>query len=308
MRIAVIGAGSIGQRHHGNLQTLGVDAVMIPYRDFQLGGAQLDGIDGVVIATATQIRRPLIALCAERSLPFYVEKPLAYDPADLDAIVALVRPIAERSMVGYMMRYHPAFRHLARIDLSDIYRARFEIGHDVRQWRQNWTFAESYAALREGGGVLLDLCHEIDMAATLFPGLALGAVASIGHARYPGVDFSDEITLTRDGAAVTVAMDYLSPVFLRRLSLRGTKHTVEFDLHGGHYLIATDGTWEQLSLHFARNEMFLSAMADFVALIKGTPVSAVEHLPRFDLALPSARMIVEAYQSRRFSGTVAGDY
>lgn len=308
MRIAVIGAGSIGRRHKDNLEALGVEADLVPYREFRPEGAQLDGCDGVVIATATQVRCPLITRCAERGLPFYVEKPLAYDPADLAAIETLAQPVAERSMLGYMMRYHPAFRQLARMDLSDIYRARFEIGHDVRQWRQNWRFADSYAAEAKGGGVLLDLCHELDLAATLFPGLTLGAVTSIGHGRYPGVDFSDEIALTCDGAAVSVAMDYLSPIFLRRLNLRGTKHTVEFDLHAGHYLIARDGAWEQLSLPFERNEMFLAAMRDFLALIEGKPVSDVEHLPRFDLALPSARMIVEAYQARRFTGDVTGEY
>jgi hypothetical protein len=103
-------------------------------------------------------------------------------------------------------------------------------------------------------------------------------------------------------------MDYLSPVFLRRLTLRGTRHTVEFDIHAGTYMIAEDANWRQVSMPFERNEMFLAAMRDFLALIGGKPVSDVEHLPRFDLALPSARMIVEAYQAREFTGAVAGDY
>lgn len=307
MRIAVIGAGSIGRRHHGNLEALGAEAVLIPWRDYR-GTSQLAGCDGVVIATATQVRLPVIADAAGLGLPFYVEKPLAYALTELDQITALATPVAKRSMLGYMMRYHPAFRFLAAMDLADIYRARFEIGHDVRQWRQNWRFADSYAAKPDGGGVLLDLCHELDMAVTLFPGLALDRVNSLGYASYPGVDFSDEILLSGSGPLTTVTMDYLSPVFLRRLTLRGTRKTVEFDLHTGDYRIARDGVWEAHPMPFERNEMFLAAMSDFLALIAGKPVSAVEHLPRFDLALPSARMIVEAYRAREFVGNVAGDY
>lgn len=307
MRIAVIGAGSIGKRHHGNLQALGVEATLIPWRDYR-GPAELAGCDGVVVATATQVRLPVIADAVGLGLPFYVEKPLAYDPLELAEIEAMAAPVAARSTLGYMMRYHPAFRFLARMDLSDIYRARFEIGHDVRLWRQNWRFADSYAARAKGGGVLLDLCHELDMAATLFPGLALDRVQSLGHAAYPGVDISDEILLSGAGPLTTVTMDYLSPVFLRRLTLRGTRHTVEFDLHTGSYMIAEDGNWRQVSMPFERNEMFLAAMRDFLALIAGKPVSEVEHLPRVDLALPSARMIVKAYQAREFVGRVAGDY
>lgn len=306
-RIVVIGAGSIGRRHHGNLLNLGAEAILIPWRDYR-GKGQLAGCDGVVVATATQVRLPLIADATGLGLPFYVEKPLTYDPAELADIEAVARPVAERSMLGYMMRYHPAFRFLARMDLSDIYRARFEIGHDVRQWRQNWRFADSYAAEPKGGGVLLDLCHELDMAATLFPGLALERVKSLGHAGYPGVDFSDEILLSGTGPLTTVTMDYLSPIFLRRLTLRGTRHTVEFDLHTGNYMIAEEGNRRQLPMPFDRNDLFLAAMRDFLALVAGKPVSDVEHLPRFDLALPSARMIVKAYQAREFVGTVAGDY
>lgn len=307
MRIAVIGAGSIGRRHHGNLSTLGADAVLIPWRDYR-GAAQLAGCNGVVIATATQVRLPVIADAARLGLPFYVEKPLAYDPTELAEIEKLAAPVAARSMLGYMMRYHPAFRFLARMDLSDIYRARFEIGHDVRRWRQNWRFADSYAAKADGGGVLLDLCHELDMAATLFPGLTLDSVKSLGHGNYPGVDFSDEILLTGKGPLTTVTMDYLSPVFLRRITLRGTRHTVEFDLHSEEYRVARDGAWAIHPMPFERNDMFLAAMADFLALAGGKPISGDRRLPRFDLALPSARMIVEAYQARDFAGTVAGEY
>jgi predicted dehydrogenase len=306
-RIAVIGAGSIGRRHHGNLQALDAEAILIPWRDYR-GKGQLAGCDGVVVATATQVRLPVIADAAGLGLPFYVEKPLTYDPTELADIEAMARPVAGRSMLGYMMRYHPAFRFLARMDRSDIYRARFEIGHDVRQWRQNWRFTDSYAAKADGGGVLLDLCHELDMAATLFPGLGLDRVKSLGHEAYPGVDFSDEILLIGAGLLTTVTMDYLSPVFLRRLTLRGTRHTVEFDIHTGNYMFAEDANWRQLSLPFERNNMFLAAMGDFLALVAGKPVSDVEHLPRFDLALPSARMSVKAYQAREFVGMIAGDY
>lgn len=314
MRVAVIGGGSIGQRHAGNLRALGAEAVLLPWRAFGGDPARFDAegpFDAAVIATATQLREAPVALCAARGLPLYVEKPLAHDPATLDRIAELTRPLARRSMLGYMMRYHPAFRHLARLDLSDIYRARFEIGHDVRQWRQNWRFAKSYAARSEGGGVLLDLCHELDMALTLFPGLAIETVTSLGHDGFPGVDFSTEIAIApgpAGGPAGTVSMDYLSPVSLRRIALRGTRHTVEFDLGSGQYLVAENGAWAQIPIAFERNRMFLDAMGDFLALVAGRAPSDVEHLPRLDLALGSAARVVEAYRARRFAGRIGGDF
>lgn len=310
MRILVIGAGSIGRRHAENLGALGVTADLIAWRGYsaELLASRLatGDVQGVVIATATQIRLALIAACAAADVPFYVEKPLAFRSGDLALIADAAAPVAQRSLIGFMMRYHPAFRYLAGADLSDTYRFGFEIGHDVTQWRQNWQFSDSYAAKCEGGGALLDLCHELDMAACLFPGLELAGVDSLGHAAYPGVDMSSQIRLTNTGVTGDVAMDYLAPVSTRIISLRGTNRLHDFDLITGRYAITGQGA-AVLEFPFQRNDMFLAAMRDFLALVQGRLPSDLEHLPRFDLAQPSCALIAKAWDARRFTGTIQKD-
>ena len=68
MRILVIGAGSIGRRHAENLVTLGVTSELTGWRGFSadmLASRLANGdVQGVVIATATQIRLELIRVCA----------------------------------------------------------------------------------------------------------------------------------------------------------------------------------------------------------------------------------------------------
>lgn len=306
MRVAVIGAGSIGRRHHQNLTALGADARLLPWREAKVAlDAALAATDAVVIATATQIRLPLIRACAERGLPFYVEKPLAHDPAELAAIMAAAAPVADRSVAGFMMRYHPALRHLADSDLSDIFRFGFEIGHDVTQWRANWRFSDSYAALPQGGGVLLDLCHELDMAACLFPGLVLGSVESLGHAAYPGVDVATQIGLAQPGRTGSVAMDYLLPVSTRRITLRGTERLYDFDLIAGRYSIAGAAAAAPAPVFaFERNEMFLGLMRDFLALAAGRATSENPLLPRLDRIGESCDLIARAWASRHFAGRI----
>ena len=310
LQILVIGAGSIGRRHAENLGTLGVKADLIGWRGYSADmlAARLAkrDVQGVVIATATQFRLELIAACAASDVPFYVEKPLAFQTADLALIAAAAAPVAQRSVIGFMMRYHPAFRHLAEADLADTYRFGFEIGHDVTQWRQNWRFSESYAAQPTGGGVLLDLCHELDMAACLFPGLTLAGVDSLGHAAYPGVDMASQIRLTSPTAAGEVAMDYLAPVSTRRITLRGTDSLYDFDLANGRYEIRGKNA-KILEFPFNRNDMFIEAMTDFLAFVAGKSPSKVEHLPRFEAALPSCALIAKAWECRRFTGTITKD-
>ena len=307
LRVLVLGAGSIGRRHHENLTALGARAELLGWRGASLTDidARLrSGFDAVVIATATDVRLPLVQLCANHGLPVYVEKPLAFRPADVDQIATLLKPLADRSMLGLMLRYHPAVRHLAETDLGDVFQFSLSIGHDVTQWRANWSFAESYAARAEGGGVLLDLCHEIDLAHCLFPGLSVTAVESLGHPAFAGVDMASRISLSRPGLSGEVAMDYLTPRLHRRTILRGLTRMHDFDFAAQSYQVADAAGVQSLGLPLERNRMFLDAMADFLALISGRPVSGNPNIPRLDRALPSAQLVAAAWSARRFNGEI----
>ncbi|MFZ1469858.1 MAG: hypothetical protein WAT09_12910 [Paracoccaceae bacterium] len=306
MRVLVIGSGSIGRRHHDNLGTLGVESQLLSWRETGLAGAEaaMAQADAVVVATATDVRLPVIAAAADRGLPIYVEKPLAFQAAEVEAIAKVAAPVAARSMLGLMMRYHPGFRALAQADLSDVFQFALSIGHDVTQWRQNWRFSDSYAARALGGGVLLDLCHELDMAGCLFPGLAVGSVESLGHPGFPGVDFASRISLAAGGLVGDVSMDYLTPGLHRRAHLRGAERMYDFDFAAQSYQVIEGGGVRVLDLPLERNAMFLNAMRDFMALVAGHTVSAVEHLPRLDLCLPSARLVAQAWAARRFVGQI----
>lgn len=309
-RYFVIGAGSIGRRHYGNLQALGAEAVLVPWREADLVAleGELRGDAGLVIATATPIREDLIRVAAETGTPFYVEKPLAYRVADLERLYEIAAPVAKRSVIGLMMRYHPSV--LAQVEAGvDAYGFHFEIGHDVRQWRQNWRFGDSYAASADGGGVLLDLCHEIDMAACLFPGLKVTGVDCIGHADFPGVDFATRIALARRGGPVgTVAMDYLSPRFNRVAQLRGREEVVDLDLLTPREVRDKGQGPEVREWTFERNDMFLGLMRDFIALAEGHAPSDNPLLPRFDRMYDSARLVAEAWEAREFRGTIEGGF
>jgi predicted dehydrogenase len=303
MKVLVIGTGSIGKRHAGNLETLGASVASVSMRAAGLTGALArlaEGWDAAVIATETQIRLPLIETAAEMGIALYIEKPLAPDPDTVSAIYRAAGPILSRSVVGFMMRYHPALRHLAASDLSDAFRYAFEIGHDVTQWRENWSFADSYAARPDGGGVLLDLCHELDMAHCLFPGI-LSDVECLGHVRYPGIDFATQVA--RAGPIQgTVSMDYLAPVAIRRVEIAGTESRRSLDLLTGRLL---EGA-EESQFPIERNQMFLAILRDFLALAAGRAPSEVEHLPRLDLVRASCEEIAQAHARRRFTGNLDG--
>ena len=202
-----------------------------------------------------------------------------------------------------MMRYHAGFRALAALDLAGAFRFSLSIGHDVTQWRADWRFSDSYAARADGGGVLLDLCHEIDMAQCLLPGLTLTRCDSLGHSAYAGVDMASHLALRSAGGATgSVAMDYLCPRLVRRTLIDTPDLSADFDFAAGVYRVATAAGVRTLDLAQHRNALFTGAMRDFLALVRGeTPDTS--HLPRFDRTLPSCRLIAQAWEARQFTGT-----
>ena len=305
--VLVIGAGSIGRRHAANLDRLGERAELIPWRTWDAG--QNDGrrdVGAVVIATATPIRLELVRLCARNNWPFYCEKPLAWRTSQVADLYRAARPVADRSLMGFMMRYHPAVRALGDIDLTGAYRFHFLVGHDVRQWRKNWRFSDSYAAKAEGGGVLLDLCHEIDLANALFSGLNVTGANSIGHAEFPGVDFETSVSFGSDsGMQGIVSMDYLSPVSQRRMQFDGLDRIIDLNLVDPVTLTTADPVRSATQeFGFDRNDMFLDAMRDFLALVSGEPGSANPLMPRFDRMRSTADLIAQSWEARRFRGSV----
>ena len=141
-RIGLIGCGMWGRNLARNLAQLGVlggvaDLVSahaeglaaefdVPAMNVstllgqaKLDGAKLDGagLDGVVIATAAPTHRDLACRALAAGLHVFVEKPLALDLEDAEAIAATARNAGRQVMVGHLIRYHDAFlalqEHLA---------------------------------------------------------------------------------------------------------------------------------------------------------------------------------------------------
>lgn len=306
-RYFVIGSGSIGRRHADNLALLGAEVTHHPWRGINLDHVLADitackGQAGAVIATATQVRMPLITQCAAAGAALYIEKPIAYRTSDVAKIFDLPTATQERSVAGFMMRYHPMVRRLLSKQISNVFRATFEIGHDVMQWRDNWTFRDSYAADVEGGGVLLDLCHEIDLAYLLCGAAPLKSVSSIEHPDFPTVDIATCLDFaSHDGRNIRVAMDYLAPSLIRRGHLVGLDQEMTYDIAQNVFTQASKTDRCVESLPHERNEMFLEFMTDFMALAEGhRPKNP--YIPRLDTVKDVCHVIAQAWEMRAFTG------
>lgn len=129
-RVALVGCGRWGRNIARVLARLGVLEVIIDPAHKVLGSYadelgcrvtnDLDelsgqGISAVVIAApaadhATLVRRALAA-----GKPVFVEKPLALEVADAEALAKLAEDLGLPLMVGHLLQYHPAFLKLKQL-------------------------------------------------------------------------------------------------------------------------------------------------------------------------------------------------
>jgi predicted dehydrogenase len=172
VRIGLVGLGSIGRRHLGNLLALACDVVAFDvsvdarqrawtdYTHVQYVGAlPFAGLDALVIATPIGNHLRWVEEAIARRIPFFVEKALG----TLDQlprwreIAALELPI---NQVGYNLRFHPKLQTLrAHVDGAEA--GQFFLDCDMRQWPGVY------------GPMVLECSHEIDLA------LYCGAAATV---------------------------------------------------------------------------------------------------------------------------------
>ncbi len=122
MRLGLLGLGRIGAFHAATLNSLGidlvvsdiapeaVDRVVTQYGATPAAGAAevfARGVDGVVIATATDAHPQLIRAGIEAGLPVFCEKPVARGAAE--AAEVLKHCAGAKVQIGYNRRFDPDF-------------------------------------------------------------------------------------------------------------------------------------------------------------------------------------------------------
>lgn len=149
MKIALLGAGRIGQLH-GQLVAAqpGVDGVIVNDVDADRARVVADAVGGVVAATpeaavaaadavliaaSTHVHAALAELAIDAGVPVFVEKPLAFDLDQTVALVAKAEQAGAVVQVGFQRRFDPAYVEAKRLldsgELGTLYMVRL-IAHD----------------------------------------------------------------------------------------------------------------------------------------------------------------------------------
>lgn len=318
MKVLILGTGSIGQRHMRNLASLipGIRFLVVREngspnpvtRAFAaeifatIPAALREAPDMAVIATPSACHQEALELLIRSKVPFYVEKPVATAADSLHALLEQTEASGLVTMAGCNLRFLPSLQAMRKLiqegACGRIVRAHLECGQWLPDWRPAADYRQSYSARRRmGGGVLLDLIHEIDMVRWLF-GEFDRVDAHYGHFSDLEIETEDVACVLlsrREGPVVSVALDYVARHPVRQYRVIGTRGTLEWDLPTpllrhfvpgeGWRVIATD------SKDFDVADTYLNAMRQFLQCVEsGKPSSQPlsEGIASLSLALRAA--------------------
>lgn len=285
--------GSIGRRHCINLKKHVPDACLYFCRlngkhdDFsQQFEAEVitsieqapNDIDAVFLCTPSYIRKEIYEEVFNRNIPLYIEKPIAASLSEINWLKAKMQTYTAPSLVGFNLRFLPVLNVirdlLAANKLGSVCRALFEVGQYLPDWRPSINYREIYSAQKSmGGGVILDLFHEIDLAYYLF-GQFSSALITSNKFSHLDIDVEDTaiILLQRStGPLVAVNMDYIARKPIRMFRIVGDMATLSCDILGKKLIIEHSSSVDDILLDesfFDINSTYMCALEEFLSVIE----------------------------------------
>lgn len=179
MKVLIVGLGSIGLKHLHAIKKIQPDAEIFALRSSQPSG-EIEGVvnlyntteidslklDFAIISNPTSLHKKAIEKLVEFGFPLFIEKPL-FSSLDIDELVNFICQKKILTYVACNLRFLDSIRFIKdqllkypnkRLNEVNVY-----CGSPLPKWRTGSDYRKSYSAIPElGGGVHLDLIHELD--------------------------------------------------------------------------------------------------------------------------------------------------
>ncbi len=291
-RFAIVGLGSIGRRHLRLLKQLRPEIDVILVRSGQgmrwpedaLATDSVTSVDEVltmdvdaaIISSPAPFHVSQATKLLRAGIPTLIEKPLSHN---MDAVQAL-KGLAEQSqapvLVGYVLRYSMGARCFHEMvnggRVGEHIAANIECGSYLPDWRPEQDYRTSASARAElGGGVLLELSHELDYANWFF-GPFQNIESILSNSGTLDIDVEDTADLTlcpQSKFPVSIHLDFCRRDATRRCTLHGSEGALTWD--GIENTVSWKpmfGQTEHWFFNVERDAMFRTQITHFLACVE----------------------------------------
>jgi CMP-N,N'-diacetyllegionaminic acid synthase len=145
-----------------------------------------------------------------------------------------IKGINNEVFIGYVLRFHPLLQKIkSLVKGHTVLNINVACGSYLPNWRANVDYKDSYSAKKEqGGGVLLDLSHELDYTNWIVGELIniKGFQTKVSNLEIDSDDLVSLVARTNEGVVVNLSIDYFSKLAHRKILLNTNEFTIELDL------------------------------------------------------------------------------
>lgn len=249
MNVLIIGFGSIGKRHANILRALQCNVAIVtsyPEPTFQcyknLKDVNLELYNYIIIATPTFRHFDELAFLDlhTKNKIILVEKPLFME-------TQIVQTFKNNTIfVAYNLRYSQIIQQIKNIiGQKKVLSCNIHTGSFLPSWRIGEDYSLRYSASKEqGGGVLLDLSHEIDYLLWWFGHLDVQCSINkkVSNLQITSDDFETFIAIAKPNIIINCTLDYISKIPQRNILIHTDDSTIVADLISGNLkLISSNG-------------------------------------------------------------------
>ena len=280
MNILIIGLGSIARKHICAIRKLQPYARIYALRSSEDAEIYEDvqniysfqeltiKPDFIIISNPTKMHNEAISQSLVFECPLFIEKPVLSDLISTDRILKEINRKRVITYVACNFRFHPAVQFLkGYIDTinSQINEVNVYCGSYLPDWRPNRDFRITYSAnANMGGGVHLDVIHELDYCFWLFgiPSDVSSKKRSVSSLHIDAVDYA-QFNLLYPSFTANVTLNYYRRDFKRQIEIVTSEDTLVVDLVKNRIFSNISGNvlFEQ---PFDLNETYLKQMEYFI--------------------------------------------
>lgn len=184
MKVLIIGLGSIAQKHIEAIKKINKSALIYALRSSNIANSNKDiidlydltdvpnDIDFILISNPTSLHAEAILKVIDLEKPLFIEKPVFDSIMNNEEIVQLISKKSIKTYIGCNLRFHPALifiKNYLNVKNTKINEVTIYCGSYLPNWRPLQDYTKSYSSNKQlGGGVHLDLIHELDYAIWIF--------------------------------------------------------------------------------------------------------------------------------------------
>jgi predicted dehydrogenase len=211
MKVLVVGLGSIAKKHINALRTLEPNCTIYALRSSKSANSEEEivniyaidelkiEVDFAIISNPTSLHYETIKCLAQKKLPLFIEKPALHSLENAAELIELVERNNVVSYVACNLRFHPCIIFLKETILKEerkINELNVYCGSYLPDWRPDVDFKKTYSSnANMGGGVHLDLFHELDYTIWLFgmPNRITSILRSVSSLEIDAIDYANYI-------------------------------------------------------------------------------------------------------------------